>query len=707
MTCNRGRASGMLCLQHISHDAFHIALLTMNSPLLPLRVLFSICCAATVLFAAVSAKAAEPARERWTVESMLKAKVLGDVALAPDGARVVFTVSTPQMDGDRSEWLSHVYLAAADGSNTVQLTRGEKSATEPQFSPDGRWVAFLSPRSGPRANLWRIRVDGGESEQLTDERGGVASFAWSPDGTHLAFLMPDVKSDDEEKAERERRDAYAVGENHRRSRLYLVAAQVDDDGKRRARRLTGGDLHVGGYLGGRNFDWSPDGKSIAFAHQPTPMVDDWRKTDISLIDLATGKISSVVATEAAETQPMFSPDGTRIAYTASEVPPRWAFASRVQLVRPDGKGVEPLAETFDLKPALVGWSADGTSVLVNEARGTVQRLYSVPSDGAAVIEFSSAETMVTHAALSSRRGHVAYVSESPERAPEVFVSAMAVFSPLQVSRVQELPNLPIGKTDVISWKSADGRDIEGLLTYPVGYETGTRVPLVVVIHGGPMGVFTRTCIVARGPYPLAVFAARGFAVLRCNVRGSSGYGKEFRYANHDDWGGGDYRDIMSGVDALIERGIADADRLGVMGWSYGGYMTSWMITQTNRFKAASVGAGITNMVSFTGSTDIAEFLPDYLGSEFWARPERWRALSPLLHVAAVETPTLIQHGDRDARVPIGQGYELHNALKRRGVPVTMVVYPRQGHTLQEPKLQLDAARRNVDWLERWLKPAAK
>jgi dipeptidyl aminopeptidase/acylaminoacyl peptidase len=268
--------------------------------------------------------------------------------------------------------------------------------------------------------------------------------------------------------------------------------------------------------------------------------------------------------------------------------------------------------------------------------------------------------------------------------------------------VQELPQLPLGQTTPVQWKSTDSREIEGLLTLPVGYKTGERIPLLVVVHGGPTGVFVQNCIVARGPYPIPVFASKGYAVLRCNIRGSSGYGKEFRYANYNDWGGGDYRDIISGVDALIEQGIADPDRLGVMGWSYGGYMTSWTITQTKRFKAASVGAGVTNLMSFTGTADINDFIPDYMGGEYWEQFDRWQARSAMFHVKGVTTPTLIQHGDKDVRVPISQGYELYNALRRQGVLVKMVVYPRQPHGLQEPKMQLDAMHQNVAWFDQHL-----
>jgi dipeptidyl aminopeptidase/acylaminoacyl peptidase len=649
-----------------------------------------------------SSSAADPKPTAWTPELMLKAKGVSEVSVSPDGKRAAFSVSVPVVDGEHSEWLSQIYIASADGRHWVQLTRGDKSATNSAWSPDGQWIAFLTPRAGPRSNVWRIPVDGGEAEQLTDEKGGLTAFQWSPDGSQIAFLMTDPKTDAEEKSEREKRDAFVVNENQKRSRLYIIPVAANAEGKRPVRKLTGGDLHVGGLLGGRNFDFSPDGARIVFTHQPTPQVDDWQKTDLSIVEIATGRVTPVVSSEAAETQPVFSPDGKLIAYTASETPPQWAFASRVFVVKPNGQEARPLAETFDLKPGLVGWMKTGDTLVVSEVQRTINRLSALPLDGSPPFDLSPPGLMIEQPAINGTHTHVGFVSEAVDRAPEAFVSPLAPFKAQVVSGVQELPQLPLGQTAPVQWKSTDGREIEGLLTLPVGYKAGEAVPLLVVVHGGPTGVFVQSCIVGRGPYPVAVFASKGYAVLRCNVRGSSGYGKEFRYANYNDWGGGDFRDLIAGVDALVERGIADPERLGIMGWSYGGYMTSWTITQTKRFKAASVGAGVTNLMSFTGTADINDFIPDYMGGEYWEQFDRWQSRSAMFHVKGVTTPTLIQHGDKDLRVPISQGYELFNALKRQGMAVKMVVYPRQPHSLQEPKMQLDAMQRNVDWFDHWL-----
>jgi dipeptidyl aminopeptidase/acylaminoacyl peptidase len=645
--------------------------------------------------------------EGWTPELALEVKRVGSVQVSSDGQWAAFVVSEAVMDGEKSEWISHIHLARSDGSRSFQLTQGAESAVSPAWSPDGNWIAFVSSRESGKSNIWRIRLGGGEAERVTDEKGGVAAFVWSPDGSRIAFQMPEPEGAEEEKKQKEKRDARVVDEDLDLVDLYVVPVEKNAEGERPVRKLTAGEFSVGGSFGAGGPSWSPDGKSIVFSHQPTPKVNDWTQTDISLIDVGSGAVRTLVATEAAEASPVFSPDGKWIAYTASDAPPTWGFTSRVHVVPAVGGPSRALAESYDRQPSIVGWSADGSKVFITETHRTVDRLSALPVDGGKPVDVSSVDPMVVGPALNRAGTHFGFSSQTAESPPEAFVSRVAPFELTQVSHVQNLPDVPIGKTETLQWKSTDGTQIEGLLPYPVGYETGPRVPLLVIVHGGPTGVFVQSFIASRGAYPIAAFASSGYAVLRCNVRGSSGYGRDFRYANYEDWGGGDYVDIMSGVDHIVQMGVADPDRLGVMGWSYGGYMTSWIITRTDRFKAASVGAGVTNLMSFTGTADIPGFIPDYFGGEYWDVFDRWRSHSAMFNVKGVSTPTLIQHGERDERVPISRGYELYNALLRQGVTVKMVVYPRQPHGIREPKLQLDAMKRNLDWFERWIPVGAK
>ncbi len=671
----------------------------------PIRfmIVFLIC---AYLFVTNSYPYTQDSQKGWTPDLAMMVKRVSSVRVSPNGLRVAYVVGSAVMEGEKSEWLSEIHVAHSDGKSSIQLTQGEKSSTSPEWSPDGNWIAFLSfrgvktdPGTDPRNNLWRIRVDGGEAEQLTEEKGEINAFAWSPDGKQISYCMTDPKNVEEEKAAKEKRDWRVIDESPKVVRLYLVSVEKNGQGSRLVRNLTSQEFSINP----NSIGWSPDGKNIVFSHTPTAKADDWTKADISILDVGTGKYQTMASTAAAETDPFFSPDGLWIAYSRSDIPPSWAQSGRVQIVSSRGGAPKSLGLTYDQKPKIVGWSADGKRVLVSETYRTASRVYALPVDGSAPIDLTPSDLIVESPALNASRTRMGFTSQSTEKPVEAFLSSLDRFEPIQISHVQNFPELSLGKTEIISWRSSDGKEIEGLLTYPNEYQPGMRAPLLVIVHGGPTGVFASSFTGSPSPYPVAAFAARGYAVLRCNVRGSSGYGRDFRYSNYRDWGGGDYRDILAGADALIEKGIADANRLGIMGWSYGGYMTSWVITQTKRFKAASVGAGVTNLMSFTGTADIPSFLPDYFGGEHWDILDLWRAHSAMFNVRGVSTPTLIQHGEADLRVPISQGYEFYNALKRQNVPVQMVVYPRQPHGLQEPKFLLDAMQRNLDWFDRWVK----
>jgi dipeptidyl aminopeptidase/acylaminoacyl peptidase len=638
------------------------------------------------------------AQRGWTPDLMLAVKRVSTVVPSPDGARVAFVVAVAMMEGEKSEFNAQIHVANADGSQGFQLTRGDKSANSPRWSPDGQWLGFLSARGGDRTSLFRIRIAGGEAEQLTSEKGSITGFAWAPDGKSIAFLMTDPKTDDEEKAVKEKRDPRVIDEGEKLERLYVIPVEKNEEGKRPAKKLTAGELHV------TSIDWAPDGQSIVFSHQRTPKV--FEQNDISVVGLSGGEPTALVATKANESNPLYSRDGRSIAYLTSDDPPTWAFTAWVRVVPAGGGPSRSLAKTFDEQPALLGWSADGRSLYVSETHGTVNRVSSLPVDGGPPAIVSGPEVNTLGPSLNATGTVVGFAHMWSDKAPEPYVSTLQPFAPKQVATVQSLPSAaeaPLGHTEVVKWKAADGMEIEGLLTYPVEYDRGRKVPLLVIVHGGPTGVFTQSFAGLPGPYPIPVFSARGYAVLRCNVRGSSGYGRKFRYANYQDWGGGDYRDIIAGVDHAIGMGVADPERLGIMGWSYGGYMTSWVITQAKRFKAASMGAGVTNLMSFTGTADIPGFIPDYFGGEYWDAFDRWRGRSAMFNIKGVTTPTLIQHGEQDLRVPISQGYELYNALVRQNVPTKMVVYPRQPHGIQEPKLVKDAMERNLEWFDRWIK----
>jgi dipeptidyl aminopeptidase/acylaminoacyl peptidase len=651
----------------------------------------------TALFALLLAATAWcQAPAAWTPEISMQVRPVADVVPSPDGRLVAYTQSRAVVQTEKSEVDAQIFLAHADGSHCVQLTRGEKSASSPSFSPDGRFVYFSTERSG-KPNLWRIPTDGGESEMLTEWKGEIGPYHVSPDGKWIAFAGAEPPTD-EENRKKEKRDYRVVDENPKNHSLWIIPAEPDNHGKRPARQAAKITDHA------QDFDWSPDSRYIAFVHTPTPNADDWTRSDISEVMVESGVVRPVATSSAAETSPRYSPDGRYLAFVRTSAPVRWAGDARIVLIPREGGPTRELPATYDERPSLAGWAADSSRLLFSEPKGTTGVLYTMPVDGPAQVLYQPDGAMqVGH--LNAGGTAIGFVRESWKDAPEAYVLQLRGGVAVRVSSANpDLPKLPMGETKRVTWKSTGGLEIEGLLTYPVGYESGKKYPLVLVIHGGPTGVFQDTFLGSYGLYPYASFAARGYAVLRANPRGSGGYGHKFRFANMNDWGGHDYEDLMAGVDHAIAMGVADPNRLAVMGWSYGGYMTSWVVTHTHRFKAASVGAGVTNLWSFTGTSDIPGFLPDYFSGEPWESIEAYEKHSPMSFVKGVTTPTLILHGEADVRVPTSQGYEFYNALKRQNVIAKMVVYPRTPHGPKEPKFLLDIMQRNLDWVDKYVTP---
>lgn len=637
----------------------------------------------------------------WSPEVQVKTRNVGSPRISPDGKRVVYTVNDAVMTADKSEFVTQVWLASSDGKSNYQITFNEKSSTNPKWSPDGNWIAFTSNRKDNKNNLYVLRVSGGEAEQITDLKSNISDFEWSPDGGWIAYSMADAKSDDEDKNDKGKNDFRWVDENQKMARLYVIPIAKDANGKRESKKLTNDNRHVTG------FNWSPDGRNIVFNHVSSPVANDWPSSDIAVVEVATAKVTPLATTAAAESALHYSPDGKWISGIATDVPVRWAQSYTIRAYPAGGGEPKVMTISHDAQPSVIGWTPDGTKIMFSESKGTGTALYEANVSAGTVREVDFQNAAIGGVSMTKiGNGYgLAMVVQRSDVAPEVFAIVPGVNAGItQISNANaDRAKMPVGKTEVITWKSTDGRDIEGLLTYPVGYVAGTRVPLILNIHGGPAGVFQQSYIGGRGVYPIATFASKGYAVLRPNPRGSSGYGTEFRRANIKDWGGGDYQDLMTGVDKVIAMGVADPERLGVMGWSYGGYMTSTIITKTKRFKAASAGAPVTNLMSFTTTADIPGFIPDYFGGQFWEAPDVYAKHSAMFNIKGATTPTLIQHGEADVRVPISQGYELYNALKAQGVPTRMIVLPRQPHGPNEPKMQLVVMQSNLDWFEKYLK----
>ncbi|HMS40601.1 MAG TPA: DPP IV N-terminal domain-containing protein, partial [Pyrinomonadaceae bacterium] len=444
-----------------------------------------------VLFLFVVSAAIFADAQNWTAEMQVKTKAVGSPMVSPDGKRIIYTVNDAMMTADKSEFITQIWLANTDGTNAFQITFGDKSSTNPKWSPDGNWIAFTSNRNNNRNNLYVLRVGGGEAEALTDLKGSVGNFEWSADGNWIVYTMTDPKTDDEEKNDKGRNDFRYVDENQKMARLYVMPVAKDANGKRESKKLTAENYNVGG------FDWSPDGKTIVFNHTKTSIANDWTTSDVSLIDVASGKITVLANTTAAENSPKYSPDGKWIALLVSDNPPRWAQDNKINVVAATGGTPKALTTSFDGQPNIVDWSADGKMIYYIEAKGTKTGLYAIDVTTDKITEFSET-TGVFGVTMNAARNMFGIAWQSSISPPEIYVSAVNKLAPVQISRVNaDLAKMTMPKTEVIKWKSSDGREIEGLLTYPIGYQTGQKVPMLLNIHGGPAGAFPQPFIGGR------------------------------------------------------------------------------------------------------------------------------------------------------------------------------------------------------------------
>ncbi len=637
-----------------------------------------------------------------TIDDLMAYKSPSDLQLSPDGSRVLYVLS--QWDMKENLANTDIWMISARGGEPVKLTNGPKRDYSPRWSPDGRIVAFLSdrPEKGSRTGssddgrdrtqIYLINPNGGEAWRLTDSKTEVTFFQWSADGKRIAYIAPDTLTSEEERKRKEKDDASVVEEKFQMSHISVI-----DIDSREVVRRTSGSFHVD------NVSWSPDGKWLTFSARPTPKVPDIFNTDVYIVSADSGKPRKIVERPGPDNNPRFSPDGKVVAFVSMDGKSNdWIANYNLCLVSTSGGEISNISRSFDENVGNFWWAPDGKTIYFQSTVRTATQLFVLSIDTEEARQITGSENAHSSFSFSRDGKKVAFLRQNVATAPDVYLAELPSMKSTRLTALNpQLTDIKLGEGEIVRWKSTDGMEMEGVLLKPVGYEKGKKYPLLVQIHGGPAGIHTRDFAIG-GVYPGHVFAGEGYALFKPNPRGSGGYGEKFRKANVRDWGEGDYNDIMSGVDYLIKEGIADENKLGIMGWSYGGFMTSRVITKTHRFKAASVGAAVTNGVSFTGQTDIPEFMAYYFGGWPWEDLKVYLDHFAMFHVKGVKTPSLIQHGEADLRVPIPQGQELYLALKKQNVPVEFVTYPREPHGLREPKHVRDAAKRNVDWFNRWI-----
>lgn len=636
-----------------------------------------------------------------TIEDIMRIKNIHDAQIAPDGSRVLYVIS--EADVKRNFYNSNIWIVDTEGGTLFKLTNGPKRDDNPRWSPDGKRIAFISDRDG-KNQIWLISPFGGEAWKLTNTTNGVGSFFWSPDSRKIAFLLADPETEEERKRREEKGDVILVDRN-----LKMIHIHIIDVETKQTAQITEGNFSVD------SLSWAPDNENIAFSARPSPEVPDLFNTDIYTVSIRSGKIKKIVANDGVDTSPKWSSDGRMIAFVSNDGRNEWIANWYICVVPAAGGDSRNISKAFDEFISSCIWSSDSRTLYFQGNQRVTTQLFAVSVETGRIKQISSGKRVYRNFSFSKDTSKTAFLVSESTTPTEVYFSSVSQFKPSRLTWTNpQVDEIALGKTEVIGWKSYDGLEVEGLLIKPVGYEEGRQYPLLTYVHGGPSGKFGISFSPQIGgsspiqdeSYPLHVFAGQGIAIFLPNPRGSYGYGEKFRMANVKDWGDSDYRDIMSGIDYLINMGIADPDKLGIMGRSYGGYMTSWIITQTDRFKAASLGAGMSNLISFYGQTDIPGYMEFYFAGDPWTATEEYVKRSPITYAMHVKTPTLIQHGEKDARVPLPQAQEFFRALKKNKVPVEFIIYPRQGHSSKEPKLQIDMMRRNLDWFTRWLKDSS-
>jgi len=647
------------------------------------------------------AMAAAPAKRVPTIEDLMNLKSAGSPRISPDGTKVAYTVT--ETDFDQDAYVTQVWLADVATGQCVQLTRGKKSCSGPAWSPDGRWLAFTSSRADDKSQIFAISPVGGEAIQLTKNETGVNGFGWSPDGKTMAFTATDPES----KESKDRKDHYGdyevVRREYRFAHLWtLDVAEALKAPQAGRRRTSGKDWTVGG------FDWSPDGAKIAFSASLNSDLINGGTSDIYVLDLAGDSVKKIVATPGPDSSPSWSPDGRSILFSsAMGKPDYFARNSRLAVVPAEGGPPRSLTDAFDENLYAADWTADG--VYFSAAQKTAAHLFRLDPASLKITRISVPDDAIISSFSFSRDGRrMALVTMSPMALGEVCVSEFP-FKPRALTRMTDQTEAFIlGTREVISWKSRDGTPIEGVLIKPADFDPAKKYALLCVIHGGPTGT-DRPILLSPDAryYPADIWAARGALILKVNYRGSAGYGEKFRMLNYRNLGVGDAWDVLSGVDFLVKKGWVDPARVGCMGWSQGGYISAFLTTSTRAFKAISVGAGISNWATYYYNTDITPFTVNYLGANPEDDPHIYQKTSPMSYIKKARTPTLIQHGEFDKRVPIPNAYELRQGLENRGVPVEMIVYKGYGHGITKPKSMRAVMQHNLAWFNHYIFGDAK
>jgi dipeptidyl aminopeptidase/acylaminoacyl peptidase len=655
-------------------------------------------------------------------EKWISLKTVGSPVISPDGKTVVYSVTS-------TDWANNSYdtelWMSRDGSDPVQLTRTAKnSSTTPRFTPDNKFVSFLADR-GEKSQIYIISVNGGEAIQVTKDEDGINSYEWSPDGSKILYAKSEADTR-QDKTIKERFGAFGVeGEEYKQTHLWLLnfsydsillagqmpcypitkdSSNTDSLNKLRkqecytlpvATTFTKGNFTVGG------FAWRPDGQKVLINFQSNPLINSGITSDIAVIDVASKKINTLVKSPTGDFFSRWSPDGRSFLYSSAvnDCTSFYYTNNRLFIYDMDSKTSREIATDIDENKFAVDWNKHG--LFLSALEKTKQKVYSVDLTSGKTKAVGIPLDLVGSVSFSKNSDNIALSGRNYADLNEIY--SWRFGQPLKkiTNSSSQIANWNVPVNEVVEWKSKDGATIEGIFLKPKNFSPTKKYPLLVVIHGGPTGIDlpdpTPTYV-----YPIMQWVEKGALVLRVNYRGSAGYGGKFRSLNVRNLGIGDIWDVLSGIDYLNSKGIVDTSRMGAMGWSQGGYISAFLTTNTNVFKAISVGAGISDWVTYYVNTDITPFTRQYLQATPWSDMEIYLKTSPMTNINKASTPTLIQHGEFDKRVPIPNAYELYRGLQDRGIPSKLIVYKGFGHGINKPKERLAAVWHNWQWFNKYV-----
>jgi dipeptidyl aminopeptidase/acylaminoacyl peptidase len=643
------------------------------------------------------------AKRRLTLNDLNQLREVGGPQLSPDGDWVAYTVSVPDVQKDRAD--KDIWMSSWDGTRSLRLTTSKSSEHTPRWSPDGHYLAFLSDREDSRevAQVWLLDRAGGEATRITDLPGGVSEFAWSPDSRRLALIASDPDPDSAgvspDTTQRTHRpiviDRFQFKEDETgyldstRSHLYVF-----DIARKKAELLTPGSYNELAPA------WSPDGSSIAFVSKRRPDFDRTNNWDLYVVEARTGASPRQLTTFDGPDMdpgwgsrpPTWSPDGKYLAYVQGGPLKLIYYAGQKLAVVPASGGpARVLTPTLDRNVLSPAWSPDGKSILFLLEDDRVTSVARVPASGGSVESLSSGRRFVSDFNVG-RQGKLAVLASTPTAPAEIFALEAGKLRGLSRQNDRWLAEVELAPVEEISFKSRDGTPVDGFLTRPVGYSSGSRVPTVLRIHGGPVYQFSNEF-----DFSWQLLAAQGFAVVAANPRGSSGRGEKFSAAIWADWGNKDAQDVLGAVDYAVAQGVADPNRLGVGGWSYGGILTNQVIARDRRFKAAISGAGQSNVLAGFGTDQYIREYEAELGTP-WGNTDAWLKVSyPFLHADRIVTPTLFLCGDRDFNVPLLNSEQMYQALRSVGTETQLIIYPGEFHDIRKPSYQRDRLQRYLDW----------